>query len=199
MQVDAALNHQVLVAAPANDVDACLPRDLAAEPRCHRMGPQRTPPRPHRTAAAAGGRAGGTPAGCPARHSLDFAAVLVSPLQRARHTSELAGLGAQAQLCDDLRECDDGVDKGITTATVRQSLPGWTVFTHPCPYGDTIEQIQGRCQWLISPGLALYGERGRLALFPHGLILRSLAGRWLGLGPAGGSPAQPVARHGQRA
>jgi hypothetical protein len=42
-----------------------------------------------------------------------FAAVLASPLQRAWRTAELAGLGAQAQPCDDLLEWDYGAYEGI--------------------------------------------------------------------------------------
>lgn len=116
-----------------------------------------------------------------------FDAVLVSPLQRARRTCELAGLGGRAELCDDLREWDYGAYEGITTAEIRRSVPGWTVFSHPCPGGETIEQIQARCERTIGRSLALCGEQGRVALFAHGHILRAVAGSWLGLGPAGGA------------
>lgn len=116
-----------------------------------------------------------------------FDAVLVSPLQRARRTCELAGLGEHAVICDDLREWDYGDYEGITTAEIRRSVPGWTVFSHPCPGGETIEQIQTRCDQLLRQCEARLGEHGRLALFAHGHILRALAGCWLGLGPAGGA------------
>ena len=66
-------------------------------------------------------------------------------------------------------------------------MPGWTVFSHPCPGGESIGQIQARCERLITHSLALCGPHGRVALFAHGHILRSLAGTWLGLGPAGGA------------
>jgi broad specificity phosphatase PhoE len=118
---------------------------------------------------------------------LGFDAVLVSPLRRARRTCELAGLGAQAEPCDDLREWDYGAYEGITTAEIRRSVPGWTVFSHPCPDGETIEQIQARCERLIREALARIGAQRRVALFAHGHILRSLAGTWLGLGPGGGA------------
>jgi len=116
-----------------------------------------------------------------------FDAVLVSPLQRARRTCELAGLGAQAVICDDLREWDYGTYEGVTTAEIRRSVPGWTVFSHPCPGGETINQVQNRCERLLDRCESLLGEHSRLALFAHGHILRSLAGTWLGLGPAGGA------------
>jgi len=123
----------------------------------------------------------------PALAGVAFDAVLTSPLQRARRTCELAGLGEHARICDDLREWDYGDYEGVTTAEIRRSVPGWTVFSHPCPGGETIDQIQSRCERLIARSLELCRERGRVALFAHGHILRSLAGTWLGLGPAGGA------------
>lgn len=116
-----------------------------------------------------------------------FDAVLVSPLQRARRTCELAGLGDRAELCDDLREWDYGAYEGITTAEIRRTVPGWTVWSHPCPGGDSAAAVEARCQRLIALALGRLGSEGRVALFAHGHILRSLAGCWLGLGVAGGA------------
>ena len=115
-----------------------------------------------------------------------FAAVYTSPLQRARQTCALAGLGDQAVIEPDLREWDYGRYEGITTAEIRQTVPGWSVFTHPCPDGERLEQVQQRCEGLISRLVERHpGEK--VALFAHGHILRSLAGCWLGLGVAGGA------------
>jgi len=116
-----------------------------------------------------------------------FDAVLVSPLLRARSTCKLAGLGERAEVWDDLREWDYGAYEGITTAEIRRSVPGWTVFSHPCPGGETIEQVGQRCGRLIEASLERMATHGRVALFAHGHILRCLAGTWLGLGPAGGA------------
>jgi probable phosphoglycerate mutase len=115
-----------------------------------------------------------------------FEAVYSSPLQRARRTCELAGLGAQAQIEPDLREWDYGRYEGITTAEIRREVPGWTVFSHPCPGGESLEQVQQRCEGLIGR-LAAQHPGGRVALFAHGHILCCLAGCWLGLGAAGGA------------
>ena len=115
-----------------------------------------------------------------------FAAVYTSPLQRARQTCALAGLGDQAVIEPDLREWDYGRYEGITTAEIRQTVPGWTVFTHPCPDGERLEQVQQRCEGLISR-LVERHPGGKVALFAHGHILRSLAGCWLGLGVEGGA------------
>jgi len=115
-----------------------------------------------------------------------FAAVYTSPLQRARQTCELAGLGGQAVIETDLREWDYGRYEGITTSEIRQTVPGWTVFTHPCPDGERMEQVQQRCEGLITR-LVKQHPGDKVALFAHGHILRSLAGCWLGLGVAGGA------------
>ena len=47
--------------------------------------------------------------------------------------------------------------------------------------------VSARCGRLIERALDLAGADGRVALFAHGHILRSLAGCWLGLGVAGGA------------
>ena len=114
-----------------------------------------------------------------------FAAVFSSPLQRAQRTCELAGLGDQMQICDDIIEWNYGDYEGITTATIRETVPDWTVWSHGCPKGENAQQVVVRCANAISTALAVPGE-GDVALFAHGHILRALAGTWLGLGAAGG-------------
>ena len=114
-----------------------------------------------------------------------FAAVFSSPLQRAQRTCELAGLGDQMQICDDIIEWNYGDYEGITTATIRESIPDWTVWSHGCPNGEDPPQVEARCARAIRTALAI-PEDGDVALFAHGHILRALAGTWLGLGAAGG-------------
>ena len=46
---------------------------------------------------------------------------------------ELAGLGDQMQICDDIIEWNYGDYEGITTATIRETVPDWTVWSHGCP------------------------------------------------------------------
>jgi len=112
-----------------------------------------------------------------------FAQVWVSPLQRARRTCELAGLGAQAQPNENLREWDYGSYEGITTAEIRQTVAGWSVWSHGCPGGEDAAAVTQRCEALIAQLLAL---EGNIALFAHGHLLRSLAGTWIGQGAVGG-------------
>ena len=114
-----------------------------------------------------------------------FAAVFSSPLQRVQRTCELAGLGDQMQICDDIIEWNYGDCEGITTATIREAVPDWTVWSHGCPKGENAQQVEIRCANAISTAMAVSGE-GDVALFAHGHILRALAGTWLGLGAVGG-------------
>ena len=99
-----------------------------------------------------------------------FAAVFSSPLQRAQRTCELAGLGDQMQICDDIIEWNYGDYEGITTATIRETVPDWTVWSHGCPNGEGAPQVEARCTTAISTALAVPGE-GDVALFAHGHIL----------------------------
>jgi len=69
-------------------------------------------------------------------------------------------------------------------------VPGWTVWSHGCPDGESSPQVEARCQRVIALAEALVESQagaGAVALVAHGHILRSLAGTWLGLGPGGGA------------
>ena len=104
-----------------------------------------------------------------------FARVLVSPLDRAAATCALAGYGDAAETDDDLAEWDYGRYEGITSQQIRQTVPGWTVWTGTCPEGETIGQVAARADRVIARALAADGD---VALFAHGHILRVLTARW---------------------
>ncbi|MCD4525382.1 histidine phosphatase family protein [Nocardioides sp. cx-173] len=107
----------------------------------------------------------------------DFALVLTSPRQRARRTAELAGF-AHAEVDEDLVEWAYGDYEGVTTAEIRESVPDWTVWTHPCPGGESAEQVGVRLDRVVARA---DGCEGRTLVFAHGHSLRALAARWLGL------------------
>ncbi len=112
----------------------------------------------------------------------DFKLVLTSPRQRARRTAELARY-ADTQIDDDLAEWQYGDYEGVTTPTIRETVPDWTVWTHPCPGGETAEQVGERLDGVVARAEAV---PGRTLVFGHGHSLRVLAARWLGLEvPAG--------------
>lgn len=107
----------------------------------------------------------------------DFALVLSSPRQRARRTAELAGFPA-AEVDEDLVEWSYGDYEGLTTDQIRETVPGWTVWTHPCPGGETAAQVAERLDRVVARCHAVDGDS---LLFAHGHSLRGLAARWLEL------------------
>jgi len=107
----------------------------------------------------------------------EFDLVLTSPRTRARRTAELAGF-ADAHIEDDLVEWDYGDYEGITTAEIRRDVPGWTVWSHPSPNGETAEQVARRLDRVVGKA-RVHG--GRVLVFGHGHASRALACRWLGL------------------
>ncbi len=104
-----------------------------------------------------------------------FDRVLSSPLLRARRTAELAGFGSP-ETSDDLVEWDYGDYEGITTAEIRDTVPGWTVWTHPTPGGETADEVTERLDRVVS---GIREQGGRTLLFGHGHSLRALAARWI--------------------
>ncbi|HEX7213711.1 MAG TPA: histidine phosphatase family protein [Methylomirabilota bacterium] len=112
-----------------------------------------------------------------------FALVFTSPLQRARETCELAGLGARAVLDPDLVEWNYGQYEGLTPKQINEKAPGWLIFRDGCPGGETPEQVGTRADRIIDRARAASGD---VALFAHGHVLRVLVARWLGLSPAAG-------------
>jgi probable phosphoglycerate mutase len=105
-----------------------------------------------------------------------FGLVLTSPLQRARHTAELAGF-PDAAPDGDLREWDYGDYEGVTTPSIRESVPGWTVWTHPCPGGESADQVADRLDRVVKRVRSVDGDA---LVFGHGHSLRALTARWLG-------------------
>jgi len=107
-----------------------------------------------------------------------FSQVFTSPLQRARRTCELAGLGAVARAEPDLQEWDYGDYEGLTRTEIQARQPGWNIFADGCPHGESVEQISGRADRVLAMVRPL---DGMVALFSHGHFLRALAIRWVGL------------------
>ena len=107
-----------------------------------------------------------------------FTLVLTSPLQRARETCELAGLGQFANVEPDLIEWNYGEYEGLTTEQIRSTRSGWSVFRDGCPGGESPEQVGARADRVITKVRA---TAGNVALFGHGHFTRVLAARWINL------------------
>lgn len=105
-----------------------------------------------------------------------FALVLTSPRLRARTTAELAGF-PDAIPDEDLVEWAYGEHEGISTEEIRRTAPGWTIWSHTAPGGETSEQVRERVDRVIARVRAVDGDS---LLFGHAHSLRALAARWLG-------------------
>jgi broad specificity phosphatase PhoE len=112
-----------------------------------------------------------------------FAQVITSPMQRARETCALAGLGAKATIDPDLMEWNYGEYEGVTSDKIHESAPGWQIFRDGAPGGETPEQVGARVDRVIARARAVSGN---VALFAHGHVLRVLAARWIGFPPGAG-------------
>jgi broad specificity phosphatase PhoE len=102
----------------------------------------------------------------------EFGRVLSSPMERARETARLAGFGDRIEVTDLLKEADYGEYEGLTSRQIHEDRPGWEVFEHGSPGGETPRQIADRAERLLQ----FIGEPGGDVLcFAHGHILRSLS------------------------
>jgi probable phosphoglycerate mutase len=113
----------------------------------------------------------------------NFALVLTSPLERARKTCELAGLGERAEIDPNLMEWNYGEYEGLTPQQIHAKAPGWMLFSDGCPGGESPDQVGARVDRVITRVRAVAGH---VALFAHGHIFRVFAARWLGLPAAAG-------------
>ncbi|WP_328604101.1 acid phosphatase [Amycolatopsis sp. NBC_00345] len=105
--------------------------------------------------------------------------VLSSPRDRAKRTAELAGLRVD-EFTEDLAEWDYGDYEGITTPQIRETDPGWTVWTHASPGGENAEEVGARADKVLDRARREV-ENGDVVLVGHGHFSRVLVARWVGL------------------
>jgi broad specificity phosphatase PhoE len=113
----------------------------------------------------------------------NFARVLSSPLSRALETCRLAGLDEGVEVTDDLREWDYGDYEGRRTVDIREERPGWDLWAHGVPGGETVDDVGRRADRVLELARA---TDGHVALFAHGHVLRVAGARWMGLPPVNG-------------
>ncbi len=111
---------------------------------------------------------------------LSFAKVFASPLQRARRTCELAGLGKAAEIDADLMEWDYGQYEGHSSIAVHQEHPEWNLFRDGAPGGESPAAIAARADRFIAKVRQISGD---VAAFASGHITRVLSARWINLSP----------------
>jgi broad specificity phosphatase PhoE len=103
--------------------------------------------------------------------------VFSSPLQRARHTAQIAGF-PNPQLTPLLREVDYGEYEGVTTKAIHEARPGWELYKDGSPGGETPAQIYARAVDFVALASAV---NGRVLAFSHGHFLRAVAIAWMEL------------------
>ncbi len=106
-------------------------------------------------------------------------AVVCSPLRRAVETAELSGL-TDWTLDDDLMEWDYGEAEGVSTAAMRETVPGWSVWTHPLAEGESLDEVATRADRAIK---RILDTRVDTLVVAHGQFLRIFGARWCGLDP----------------
>ncbi|MEM9606466.1 MAG: histidine phosphatase family protein [Actinomycetota bacterium] len=109
--------------------------------------------------------------------------VFTSPLIRARETAELVGLGDRAVVDDRIVEWDYGEYEGQRTLETRETIPGWSVWTHPIHGGESIEDVGDRADAFLQ---SLEQSSGNTVVFAHGHVLAILIARWCDLPPVEG-------------
>ena len=96
---------------------------------------------------------------------------------------------------DDLVEWDYGDYEGVTTAEIRKTHPGWTIWTGDPPGGETATEVGARADRMLAR-IREAVQRGPVVTVGHGHFSRVLAARWLDLPVRNGAlfvlgPASP--------
>jgi probable phosphoglycerate mutase len=123
-----------------------------------------------------------------------IALALTSPLRRAGHTAQLAGL-AHAEVDADLHEWFYGAYEGLTTTEIREARPDWSLWTDGCPpgpsgqLGESPADVGARADRVLARVAPLLDDAaaGDIVLVAHGHILRVLTARRLGLPASDGA------------
>jgi broad specificity phosphatase PhoE len=114
----------------------------------------------------------------PQLEHVHFGQVLSSPMLRARRTCELAGLGSDCEIDDDLQEWNYGDYEGRRSIDICRDRPDWNLWRDGCPNGESADQVAARADRLLA---RLGTMAGSVALFLHCHIGAALAVRWIGL------------------
>ena len=112
-----------------------------------------------------------------------FVKVFTSPLVRAKRTCELAGLLDRAEVCGELVEWNYGSHEGLTTVEIQKLQPGWSLFLHGAPKGESPDQVASRADLFLQ---IVRAHHCNIVAFSSGHLIRMIAARWLNLPPEAG-------------
>jgi broad specificity phosphatase PhoE len=105
--------------------------------------------------------------------------VISSPRQRSLTTAQLAGLSVD-EVSERLAEWDYGAYEGLTTEQIQEKVPDWSVWTHGCPSGETVEQVSDRADAAVATALEHMNSRD-VVFVSHGHFSRAVITRWVEL------------------
>jgi probable phosphoglycerate mutase len=105
--------------------------------------------------------------------------VISSPRQRSLTTAQLAGLSVD-EVSELLAEWEYGSYEGLTTAQIQETVPDWSVWTHGCPDGETVEQVSERADAAVATALENMDSRD-VVFVSHGHFSRAVITRWVEL------------------
>ncbi|MCV7193189.1 acid phosphatase [Mycolicibacterium brumae] len=111
--------------------------------------------------------------------------VYCSPRRRAQVTAGLAGLDID-ETTELLAEWDYGDYEGLTRHQIRTEAPGWLVWTHGCPGGESPQQVSDRADAAIAMALDKLQIRD-VVFVGHGHFSRAVLTRWVELPMAEGA------------
>jgi probable phosphoglycerate mutase len=113
-------------------------------------------------------------------------AVYSSPRKRALRSAELVlGNAVRPIVSELIAELDYGTYEGLTPVEIQKLTPGWNLWEHGCPGGETVEQAAARADAFIE----ILRERDDgevVCVVSHGHMLRVLTARLLNLPPREG-------------
>jgi probable phosphoglycerate mutase len=77
-----------------------------------------------------------------------------------------------------LAEWDYGDYEGLTTDEIRTTAPGWLVWTHGCPGGESVDEVSARADRAVALALEHMTDRD-VVFVSHGHFSRSVLTRWV--------------------
>jgi broad specificity phosphatase PhoE len=105
--------------------------------------------------------------------------VMSSPLRRALHTAELAGLTVN-EVSPLLQEWDYGAYEGLTTPAIRETVPDWLIWTHGAKAGESVAAVTERADGAVALALSHMVSRD-VVFVGHAHFSRSVIARWVEL------------------
>lgn len=115
---------------------------------------------------------------------LDNPLVISSPMRRALHTAELAGLTVD-EVSPLLQEWEYGRYEGLTTPQIRETVPDWLIWTHGADGGESTAAVTTRADAAVAVALK-HMESHDVVFVGHAHFSRSVIARWVDLPVASG-------------